>query len=553
MTPSHETDLTATRLLELLLGQLPRADRRTEQERALLAETYRVLGLDEQTQAQAEKAVQLARVQGELAEIERFDRLGCYAQALQQAFADRRISGKERLLLKLFGGLLRITPEEHAKTIAQVKGRTADPEPDPLPAAAQAEPVSPNLAEPDGEGPAVETPAAAPRRTARVKAQTAPAPAPSVPARAGASGSGAWPSWAWALGGAVALAAVVAVGLGFRTNAGPANRTRQSPATVAETAPAAAVSPDPGEDRAGASAAVEPPVRTMGAMAGDTARGVVVLFGGRGAGPLADTWEWNGTAWTCRSPADHPSPRLHHVMAYDQNRKRVVLFGGSAGGELQDTWEWDGTNWLEASPGAGAAPGPRAEAAMVYWPSLGRTVLFGGRRKGQFLDDTWTWDGHRWEQLQVAGPPPRCAAMLGDAGGGKLLLFGGMGDVPGQLMGMLADSWEFDGSAWSRLASSGGPVARSSSAMLRDEAASRLVLAGGSDGDGNALGDTWEWNTGTWRQVDCSPELPPVMFHPAAYDAKTRSILTFVGTTKDAANGGTWQLKDGGWRHLRLR
>jgi hypothetical protein len=35
-------------------------------------------------------------------------------------------------------------------------------------------------------------------------------------------------------------------------------------------------------------------------------------------------------------------------MAYDRRRERVVLYGGFHSPErLQDTWTWDGTRWEE--------------------------------------------------------------------------------------------------------------------------------------------------------------------------------------------------------------
>ena len=34
-----------------------------------------------------------------------------------------------------------------------------------------------------------------------------------------------------------------------------------------------------------------------------------------------------------------PSPRFDHAMAFDTNRQSVVLFGGHVGRVLNDTWE----------------------------------------------------------------------------------------------------------------------------------------------------------------------------------------------------------------------
>jgi hypothetical protein len=79
-------------------------------------------------------------------------------------------------------------------------------------------------------------------------------------------------------------------------------------------------------------------------MAHDSLRGRTLLFGGYANGGVffADTWEWNGTAWANLAIAGPPA-RSWHAMAYDSNRHRIVIFGGQtsnlSGGHLDDTWE----------------------------------------------------------------------------------------------------------------------------------------------------------------------------------------------------------------------
>ncbi len=69
------------------------------------------------------------------------------------------------------------------------------------------------------------------------------------------------------------------------------------------------------------------------AMVYDVASRRVVLFGGSA---LSDTWEWDGSNWTKRTPTKSPSARSYHAMAYDVARQRVVLFGGGS----SDTWHY---------------------------------------------------------------------------------------------------------------------------------------------------------------------------------------------------------------------
>ena len=114
-----------------------------------------------------------------------------------------------------------------------------------------------------------------------------------------------------------------------------------------------------------------PSARHAHALAYDSARGRVVVFGGlSGSTRLDDIWEWDGTSWTEKHPdAPTPSARHSHAMAYDSARGMVVLFGGNASGREADTWEWDGTSWN--SLGVTPAPYSRYGHSMVYDASRG--------------------------------------------------------------------------------------------------------------------------------------------------------------------------------------
>jgi hypothetical protein len=132
-------------------------------------------------------------------------------------------------------------------------------------------------------------------------------------------------------------------------------------------------------------------------MAYDLTRHVTVLFGGSNAGSpnLSDTWEWDGTAWTERHPADHPSARYFHTMAYDNSIAATVLFGGTngSGTPQNDTWTYDGTNWTQRSiPG----PSPREAPAMAFDQLHAQCVLFGGYAAG--------WNGETWVLAEQSPP-----------------------------------------------------------------------------------------------------------------------------------------------------
>jgi hypothetical protein len=197
-------------------------------------------------------------------------------------------------------------------------------------------------------------------------------------------------------------------------------------------------------------------VRTPGprdhhAMAFDEARGQTVVFGGSKAGTFPnETWTWDGATWSLADTVTGPGGLVHHAMAYDSRRQRVVLFGGFAPGRppAGETWEWDGQRWSRI---ATDGPGARTHLRMAYDPVRQVTVLFGGGigtgSSSTSPQDTWTWDGTRWERRAIDGPPPRWGhAMAYDTRRQRVILFGGSRAV--RPFGNLDDIWEWDGDRW---------------------------------------------------------------------------------------------------------
>ena len=57
-----------------------------------------------------------------------------------------------------------------------------------------------------------------------------------------------------------------------------------------------------------------------------------------------------GASWSLLAGAG-PTRRNGHALTCDLDRGRVVLFGGFRDArDLDDTWEWDGTRWERVGP-----------------------------------------------------------------------------------------------------------------------------------------------------------------------------------------------------------
>ncbi len=74
-----------------------------------------------------------------------------------------------------------------------------------------------------------------------------------------------------------------------------------------------------------------------------------------------------------------------------------------------------------------SAPPARADHAMAYDPARQRTVLFGGRVAPTGADDTWEWDGTAWTRLfPTESPPPTYDhAMAYDSARQRMVVFSG--------------------------------------------------------------------------------------------------------------------------------
>jgi hypothetical protein len=295
--------------------------------------------------------------------------------------------------------------------------------------------------------------------------------------------------------------------------------------------------------------AQSPPPRSLHALAYDLLRGRTVLFGGSASitfppAPYADTWEWDGAGWTQRTPAQSPPARSGHGLAFDLVRGRTVLFGGSG---FADTWEWDGTTWFPRAPAQ--SPPARYGHALAYDALRSRTVLFGGQDQTtqQPFADTWEWDGSAWTQVGlVPAPPPRRWAPLGyDATRGRTVLFGG--PIPSLNTSiLLAATWDWDGTVWLQRTPAQHPSARYAHAFAHDRARGRTVLFGGRGGGAAHLGDTWEWDGTTWTApVALGP--PARGWHALAFDSARSRVVLFGGTNFVVLFADTWEWDDAVW------
>lgn len=286
-----------------------------------------------------------------------------------------------------------------------------------------------------------------------------------------------------------------------------------------------------------------PPARSYHAMAYDPTRGTVLLFGGLTGSnqKLGDTWEWNGTTWT-QVGVTGPT-RYCHVMWFDSTRNRILIFGGigPTGARLSDVQEWNGTSWIQVSAPAG--PSARYGTAVAFDASTNRAVLVGGLDGTGVRSDTWTFDGAsaQWSSLGVSSCGSRYQTSAAyDTVRDRVVVYGGVDAENGTF---LWDTWEWNGIDWAR-AAKGGPTACHGTAMAYDSFRGVTVLYGGAWGS-YQYSETWEWDGSAWTKRAVSGP-GNRRNHALVYDSH-RKVAVLFGGDPSANSGDTWEYNGTSW------
>lgn len=294
-----------------------------------------------------------------------------------------------------------------------------------------------------------------------------------------------------------------------------------------------------------------PPPRRLASMVYDRSRQRMVLFGGRESFDAVlrnDTWEYDGSTWvrTGDGSGSAPSIRSTPALGYDRASNQVVLFGGEVPGTeiLGDTWVYNGSSWGEVT--AAVAPPARSFASLA-WNGVALT-LFGGTDGGPPFDDTWTFDGSTWTELSPTENADGLSrhSMSTSANGSGLLVFGGVN------RGTQGDTWIFNGATWTLNDPMGSstPDPRFFFGMSRFDALSRVVLFGGTDETGRFFDDLWVHNGTSWSAIELQPFDPEGRRnHGLAYDSQRRRII-LTGGTLGAELNDSWEYDGTSWREV---
>ena len=276
----------------------------------------------------------------------------------------------------------------------------------------------------------------------------------------------------------------------------------------------------------------------------------VLAVGGDAAGAMP-LMRLNGGTWMPIKNSELSARSLAAVA--NDSEGNILVHGGAVGtakpgGGIDfkvtaDTWLWNGEKWRRV---ATEGPSPRDHHAMAYDADRRRFVLFGGSDahpdgRADYFGDTWEWDGKAWTKVATNGPPARCHfAMAYDPVRQRTILVGGYGPN-----GPDGKTWAWDGQVW-KAAAEGAPAWRSSPRLAWDPKGDRLLLFGGESQ--NILPkDLWSWDGKAWSVVTkAGPDGRTV--HGLAFDPIRGVLIGYGGAAGNDVLGDVWEFKDGSWR-----
>jgi len=208
-----------------------------------------------------------------------------------------------------------------------------------------------------------------------------------------------------------------------------------------------------------------------------------------------------------------------------------------------------GSALLQGQAARPDAPPAAYSVGAAFDAGRERLVVFGGYVAGTYIGDTWEWDGSAWTRIAVPGPSARNSpALVYDEARGQIVLFGG--DT--RSTGALGDTWLYDGAQWRQVAVE-GPPPRTTHTMVYDAQRRRVVLFGGSNGT-HMLRDTWEWDGAHWAQAANSGPSARTLYG-MAYDAGRGRVVLFGGThvlAPDAPGfSDTWEWSGVRWTRVK--
>ncbi|HEX8252313.1 MAG TPA: kelch repeat-containing protein, partial [Thermoanaerobaculia bacterium] len=238
----------------------------------------------------------------------------------------------------------------------------------------------------------------------------------------------------------------------------------------------------------------------------------------------------------------------------DRNRMIVLCSGNTI-------FEFDGNEWKDFAK-SNSEPAERRFSGIAYDQKLKKVVLFGGFFNNNYRNDTWTWDGAKWQEVKIDNddrPPHRGSiAMWYDPLQQKTIVYGGIGRPNiNQKVTRFSDMWAFDGTRWTKLDVAQTPGIRFRPLVRVNPNTGKLLLFGGLRAeqiDEDSIrqyfdNDTWEWDgsTNKWTELSPATQPPPRQNGGLAHDPLTNELVMFGGYANGFYLSDVWAWNGTNW------
>ena len=238
-----------------------------------------------------------------------------------------------------------------------------------------------------------------------------------------------------------------------------------------------------------------------------------------------------------------PTGRWRHAIAIDTHRNILVLFGGDTG--ETDTWEYDLATriWTRTQPEI--TPRRRGGHAMAYDAARQRIVMTGGGYISRRFNEVWEYDTvtDRWELAAPLDTSRTGHAMAYDSDRQTLVIYGGITDVNNP-SGTAVLERSSGSDQWVPRPSDINPGYREGIAIAYDQSRARTVLVG--NGDTSLIVAEWNGQLGSWDMRDITGNVPSNRINPTlTYDAINARCVLVGGQGFNSAysyDGTAWQL-----------
>jgi hypothetical protein len=355
-----------------------------------------------------------------------------------------------------------------------------------------------------------------------------------------------------------------------------------------------------------APAAGQPSARSGAAMAYDAATQSIVLFGGQNRSRnLADTWIWDGSAWTQAHPATSPPALNDAQLTYDPVTRDVILVGTSEPSGVELPIACSSSSGSSGSSSSKTAVLPPSATIPDIAPVPTATANAGGTTVsssscGTSLAPkatTWLWNGSTWSKFSGSTPLVEfgSATLATDPVAGRVVLLtrgpfaepavgvaqpdfacpmqstatpNGQPMCP--FLPVVAPAWTWTGHEWKEMTPAAGASAFDlvGESIIDDAVSGKLATFSGGDfiapvpsppcqncvvgvptpaqSSACCTGTESIWNGSAWKQVATYRDGPFTSGVVFVGDAATHSDVVLAG------DGTTW-VWTGTWKQLHPR